>query len=145
MPLHKEVFVVSRELMTPEAAQRMVDLRDDKFREQLNTYLSFRMAEASLKKLDWYSFNSQVNRVTDARLRTYLLLAAALAASDGGKKTISSDFLLTAMAAFPKIEDLDARAAALVTTAGILYATADASWGAQVLTEGVNAINHADR
>ena len=48
---------MSRELMTPEAAQRMVDLRDDKFREQLSTYLSFRMAEASLRKLDWYSFN----------------------------------------------------------------------------------------
>ena len=41
-----------------------------------------------------------------------------------------------AMASFPKIEDQDARAAALVTTAGILYAMADASWSAQVLTEG---------
>ena len=48
------------------------------------------------------------------------------------------------MASLPKIEDLDARAAALVTAAGILYA-ADASWSAQVLTEGVNAINRANR
>ncbi len=49
------------------------------------------------------------------------------------------------MASFPKIEDQDARAAALVTAAGILYATTDASWSAQVLTEGVNAINRASR
>jgi len=58
---------------------------------------------------------------------------------------MSSEFLVVAMALFPKIEDADARAAALVTTAGILYAAADASWGAQVLTEGVKAINRADR
>jgi hypothetical protein len=128
-----------------ETVQRMTDLRDEKFREQLNTYLTFRMAEASLKKLDWYSFNAQVNRVSDARLRTYLALSAALAASDAGKKKMSFELLLTAMALFPKIEDPDARAAALVTTAGILYATADASWSAQLLTEGVNAINHATR
>jgi hypothetical protein len=127
-----------------QAVQKIDELQDEKFREQLNTYLSFRMAEASLKKLEWDSFNTQVNRVTDARLRTYLMLSAALAASDTGKKKISSDFLLTAMASFPKIEDLDARAAALVTTAGILYATADASWSSQVLTEGVNAINRAN-
>ena len=126
-----------------EAVQKIDELRDEKFREQLNAYLSFRMAEASLKKLDWYSFNSQVNRVSDARLRTYLILSAALAASDARRKKMSSDFLLTAMASFPKIEDLDARAAALVTTAGILY-SADASWSAQVLTEGVNAINRAN-
>ena len=126
-----------------EAVQKIDDLRDDKISEQLNTYLAFRMAEASLKKLDWYSFNSQVNRVSDARLRTYLILSAALAASDARKKKMSSDFLLTAMASFPKIEDLDVRAAALVTTAGILY-SADASWSAQVLTEGVNAINRAN-
>ena len=42
-----------------DAVQKIADLRDDKFREQLNTYLSFRMAEASLKKLDWHSFNTQ--------------------------------------------------------------------------------------
>lgn len=33
----------------------------------------------------------------------------------------------------------------LVTTAGILYAGADTSWRAQVLNEGVKAINRADR
>ena len=58
---------------------------------------------------------------------------------------MSSDFLVTAMASFPKIEDPAARAAALVTTAGILYAGDDASWAAQVLTEGVNAINRANQ
>jgi len=126
-----------------EALQKIADLRDEKFRDQLNTYLSFRMAEASLKKFDWYSFNSQVNRVSDVRLRTYLILSAALAASDARKKKMSSDFLLTAMASFPKIEAPEAQAAALVTAAGILYA-ADASWSAQVLTEGVNAINRAN-
>lgn len=128
-----------------EALQKMVDLRDDKFREQLNTYLSFRTAEASLKKLDWYSFNAQLNRVSDARLRTYLVISAAVAAADARKKKISSDFLLTAMASFPKIEDPAARAAALVTAAGILYAGEDSSWAAQVLTEGVNAINRANQ
>jgi hypothetical protein len=128
-----------------EAGQRMVDLREEKFREQLNTYLSFRMAEASLKKLDWYSFNAQVNRVSDVRLRTYLVISAALAASDVKKKKMSSDFLLTAMASFPKLEDPAARAAALVTAAGILYAGEDASWAAQVLTDGVNAINRANQ
>jgi hypothetical protein len=59
------------------------------------------------------------------------------------KKKLSSEFLLTAMASFSKIEDRDARAAAFVTTAGILYET-DASWSAQVLTDGVNAINRAN-
>ncbi|HSE19000.1 MAG TPA: hypothetical protein VLB46_18215 [Pyrinomonadaceae bacterium] len=128
-----------------EAVPKIADVRDEKYREQLNTYLTFRMAEASFKKLDWYNFNSQVNRVSDAELRTYLVLSAAMAASDAGKKKMSSDFLLTAMAAFPKIEDLNARAAAVVTAASILYATADASWSAQVLTEGVTAINRATR
>jgi hypothetical protein len=128
-----------------EAVQRMVDLRDEKYREQLNTYLSFRMAQASLKKLDWYSFNAQVNRVSDVRQRTYLVISAALAASDAGKKKVSSDFLLTAMASFPKIEDPAARAAALVSAAGILYAGEDTSWAAQVLTDGVNAINRANQ
>jgi hypothetical protein len=128
-----------------EAVQKIGDLRDEKFTEQLNTYLSFRMAEASLKKHEWDSFNIQVNRMSDARLRTYLVLSAALTASDAKKKKMSSEFLLTAMASFPKIEDQDARAAALVTMAGILYATADASWSAQVLTEGVTAMNRASR
>lgn len=128
-----------------EAGQKLTELQDDKFREQLNLYLSFRIAEASLNKRDWYNFNAQVNRVSDVRLRTYLVLSAALVASDAGKKKMSSEFLSTAMTSFPKIEDSDARAAALVTTAGILYATADASWAAQVLTDGVNAINRADR
>ena len=127
-----------------EAVQRITDVRDEKIREQINSYLSFRMAEASLRKLDWYSFNAQVNRVSDPRLRTYLLLSAALAASDARKKRMSSDFLSTAMASFPKIEDPDGRAAAMVATAGILYAI-DASLAAQMLTEGVNAINHAKR
>lgn len=127
-----------------EAAQKIATLQDEKFREQLNAYLVFRMAEASLKKLDWYSFNAQVNRVSDARLRTYLVLSAALAASDARKNKKSSELLTTALASFPKIEDPAARAAALVTTAGIVYtATDDASWGAQLLTEGVNAINRA--
>jgi len=67
-----------------------------------------------------------------------------LAASDARKKRMSSDFLSTAMASFPKIEDPDGRAAAMVATAGILYAI-DASLAAQMLTEGVNAINHAKR
>jgi hypothetical protein len=128
-----------------EAVQKMADLREEKYREQLNTYLSFRMAEASLKKLDWYSFNAQVNRVSDARLRTYLVISAALAAANARKKKMSSDFLLTALASFPKIEDPAARAAALVTATGILYAGDDASWAAQVLTEGVNAINRANQ
>ena len=126
-----------------EAVQKIATLQDDKVSEQLNTYLSFRMAEASVKKLDWYSFNAQLNRVSDARLRTYLVLSAAFAASDSRNKKMSSEFLLTAMASFPKIEDRDARAAAFVATAGILYGTADASWSAQVLTESVNAINRA--
>lgn len=128
-----------------EAVQKIADLRNEKFRQQLNTYLSFRMAETSLKKLEWDSFNAQVNRVSDAELRTYLILSAALNASAAGKKKMSSEFLLTALAWFPKIEDPNARAAALVTTAGILYASADASWGGQVLSEGVNAINRANR
>src|SRR6185312_8130408 len=49
-----------------EAAQRIDEVRDEKFRDQLNTYRSFHMAEASLKKLDWYGFNAQLNRVPDA-------------------------------------------------------------------------------
>jgi hypothetical protein len=128
-----------------EAVQRIADLRDEKFRQQLNTYLSFHTAEASLKKHDWDGFNSQVNRVSDSRLRAYLILSAALAASDAGKKKMSSEFLLTALASFPKIEEPEARAAALVTAAGIIYTAADASWGTQVLTEGVSAINRANR
>lgn len=127
-----------------EADRRIADVKNEDFEEQLNTYLSFRTAEASLKRLDWFSFNAQVNRISDPRLRTYLILSAALAASDARKKKTSSEFLLTAMAAFPKIEDAEARAAAFVTTAGILYGTEDALWSAQVLTEGVNAINHAN-
>ena len=128
----------------PEAVQRIADVRDEKSKEQLRTYLSFRMAEALLKKLDWDGFNAQWNRVTDSRLRVYLLLSAALAARDARKNDQSSEFLLAALASFPKIEDQDARAAALVTTAGILYET-DGPWGAQVLTEGVNAINRGNR
>lgn len=127
-----------------EAALRITDVRDEKFQEQLNAYLYFRSAEASIKRLDWNGFNSQVSRVSDARLRTYLLLSAARAASEARKREMSSEFLLAALASFPKLEDPDARAAALVTTAGILY-PADASWGAQVLAESVNAINRADR
>jgi hypothetical protein len=128
-----------------EAVQKLADIRDDKFREQLNTFLSFRMAQTSLKKSDWDSFNAQINHVSSARLRTYLLLSAALAAREAKKQKMSSEFLLRAMAAFPKIEEVEARAAALVATAGILYETSDASWTAQVLTEGVNAINRANK
>ncbi len=127
-----------------EAVQKIDELQDEKIREQLNTYLSFHIAESSLKKLDWYSFNAQVNRVSDARLRTYLMLSAAVAASDAKQKKMSTEFLLSAMALFPKIEDSNARAAALVTAAGMLYSR-DASWAAQVLTEGVNGINHANQ
>lgn len=126
------------------AIQKIDELQDEKTREQLNAYLFFHMAEASLKKLDWYSFNAQVNRVPDARLRTYLMLSAAVAASDAKQKKTSTEFLLSAMALFPKIEDSNARAAALVTAAGLLYSR-DASWAAQVLTEGVNGINHANQ
>lgn len=127
-----------------EAVQKITAVQDDKVSEQLNTYLSLRIAEAALKKLDWYSFNAQVNRVSDARLRVYLILSAALAASEAKNKKMSSEFLLTVMASFPKIEDRDARAAAFVSTAGILYGTANASWSAQVLTEAANAINRAN-
>lgn len=127
-----------------QAVQKIAELQDEKFREQLNTYLSFRMAEMSVKKLDWYSFNAQVNRVSDARLRTYLILSAAVAASDAKQKKMCSELLLTAMALFPKIEDSNARAAALVAAAGILYSR-DESWAAQVLTESVNGINRANR
>lgn len=126
-----------------EAIQRIEDLRDEKFQEQLNTYRYFRMAEAALKNLDWNGFNAQVNRVSDARLRTYLVLSAARAAIDASKNEMSSELLLGAMALFPKIEDASARAAAFVTSAGIMYAT-DASWATQVLTEGVKAINRAE-
>ena len=128
-----------------EAVQRIADVRDEQFREQLNIYLSFRMAEASLKKRDWYGFNAQVNRVSDARLRSYLFLSAALEASGASNKEMFSEFLVAAMSLSSKIEDADARAAALVTAAGILYAAPDPSWGAQVLTDGVKAINRADQ
>jgi hypothetical protein len=127
-----------------EAAQRTDDLRNEQYREQLNTYRFFRMAEAALKRLDWYGFNAQVNRVPDARLRTYLILSAALAANKANKKDTSAEFLVAAMGLFPKIEDTDSRAAALITTAGIIF-KGDASWGAQVLSEGVKAVNRADR
>ena len=103
------------------------------------------MAESSLRKHDWDGFNAQVNRLYEVRLRTYLFLSAALAARDAGNKEMSSEFLVAAVALSPKIEEADARAAALVTTAGIVYASADASLGGQVLTEGVKAINRADR
>lgn len=128
-----------------EAVQRIDDVRDEQFREQLNIYLSFRMAEASIKKLDWHGFNAQVNRVSDARLRAYLVLSAAQAASDAGNKEMFSEFLVAAMSLLPKIEDANARAAVLVTAAGIVYAAADPSWGEQVLTDSVKAINRADR
>lgn len=127
-----------------EAGQRLADVRGEKSRAQLNEYLYFRTAESSLKKLDWYSFNAQVNRLSDARLRTYLLLYAARAARNARKRDVSSEFLLAGLASTTKIEDPEAKAAALVTTAGIIYAS-DATWGAQVLAEGVNAINRADR
>jgi hypothetical protein len=126
-----------------EAGQRAADIRDEKIRGQLNEYLTFRTAEASLKKLDWYGFNVQVSRTSDARLRTYLLLSAARAAGNAKKKDVLSEFLLASVAASAKIDDRGAKAAALVATAAILYAT-DATWGAQVLAEGVNAINRAD-
>ena len=128
-----------------EAVQRIDDVRDEQFREQLNIYLSFRMAEASLKKLDWHSFNAQVNRLSDVQLRAYLVLTAALMASEASDKERFSEFLVAAMSLFAKFEDADAQAAALVTAAGILYVAADPSWGEQVLSDGVKAINRADQ
>ncbi len=128
-----------------QAVQKIAELRDDMLRDQLNTYLSFRVAETSLKQREWDTFNTQVNRVSDAKLRTYLVLSAAHAASDAKKKELSSDLVLTALGSFPKIDDIDARAAALVTAAGILFVQADASWATQVLTEGVKAINRTKR
>jgi hypothetical protein len=128
-----------------EAVQRIAGVPDEKFQEQLNTYRSFRMAEAAIKTLDWHGFNAHVNRVSAARLRAYLILSAALAASDARNKDLSDEFLVVALALVPKIEDAEERAAALVTVAGILYKGADASWGAQVLNEGVKAINRADQ
>jgi hypothetical protein len=126
-----------------EAAQKIDEVQDEKIRAHLNTYRSFHMAEASLRKLDWYGFNAHLNRVTDAELRTYLVLSAALAAGKASKKEMSSEFLTVALASLAKIEDTEVRAAALVATAGLIY-TADAEWGAQVLGEGVKAINRAD-
>ena len=128
-----------------EAAQKIAQLRDAEVREQLNTCLAFRTAESSLRKLDWDAFNAQLHRVSDPQLRTYLILSAAVAASEARKKKLSSEFQLAALSSFPKIEDPDARAAAVVATAGILYATTNASWSTQVLTEGVNAINRTSR
>ena len=128
-----------------EAVQKLADLQDDKLREQLNTHLSFRMAQVSLNTLEWDSFNAQLNRLSDARLRTYLILSAALAASDARNKNMSSEFLLMAMASLAKIDEVEARAAALIATTGMLYAGGDATTGAQVLTDSVNAINRAPR
>ena len=128
-----------------EAVQKIDDVREEKLQQQLNTYRSVRMAEASLKKLDWHGFSAQINRVSDVRLRTYLVLSAAQAAGDANKKDMTSEFLAVATALVPRIEDADIRAAALVTTAGILFSMADTTWGVQVLNEGVKAINRADR
>ena len=126
-----------------EATQKIAQLQDEKVREQLNASLAFRMAESSLKKLDWNAFNAQLNRVSDVQLRTYLVLSAALAASSAQKKKMTSDFLLTALSSSAKIEDVDARAAAIVATAGMTYATTEASWSTQALNDGVNAINRS--
>ena len=128
-----------------EAVQRIAAVPDEKFQEQLNTYRSFRMTEAAIRTRDWHGFNAHVNRVSAARLRAYLILSAALAASDAGDKNLCDEFLVVAMALLPKIEDAEERAAALVTVAGALYKGADASWGAQVLNEAVKAINRADK
>ena len=128
-----------------EALPKIAELRDEKFQEQLNTYRSFHMAQTAFRNLDWDGFNAQVNRVSDAPVRTYLLLSAARAASDAGTKDVCSEFLVAAMALLTKIEDARGRAAVLVTTAGILYAMSDTSWGAQVLNEGVKAINRAEK
>ena len=128
-----------------EAGQKIGEVRDEKFQEQLNTYRFFRMAESSIKNLDWEGFNAQVNRVSDVRLRAYLIFSAARAASIASKKDLSSEFLVQAMALFPKIDEAEMRAAALVATAGMLHAGADASWAEQVLNEAVKAINRASR
>jgi hypothetical protein len=127
-----------------EAAQRIDEVQDENFREQLNTYRYFHMAQAALNKLDWDSFNAQLNRVSGAELRSYLLLSAALAASNASRKDTSAEFLVAAMSLLPKIEDAEARAAALVTSIGLIYAV-DEAWAAQVLGDGVKAINRAAR
>jgi hypothetical protein len=127
-----------------EAVQKIADVPDEKFQEQLNTYRSFRMAEASLRKLDWDGFNAQLNRVVDFRLRTYLLLSAAVAANVATKKELSSEFLDAALAMLPRIDEADTRAAALVATTGIVYSGADSSFGLQALNEVVKAINRTD-
>jgi hypothetical protein len=57
---------------------------------------------------------------------------------------VSSEFLHAVMASVVKIEDAEARAWVLVTTAGTLYAV-DPAWAAQVLADGVKAIDRADR
>ena len=126
-----------------DALQKIDDLENGELRAQLNDYRSLRMAEAAIKRLDWNSLNAQANRLSDARLRTYLALLAALAASDAGEREMTSEFLLAAMAAAPKIEDADDRAAALVSMAGILSGGKDASWAAQILNEAVEVINRA--
>jgi hypothetical protein len=128
-----------------EALQKIDEVKDENSREQLTTYRSFRMAEASLRQLDWSGFNAQLNRVSDAQLRTYLVLSASLAANEAGKKETSSEFLVAAMALVPKIEDVNARAAALVSTAGSVYSAADTTWGAQLLSDVVKAINRAEQ
>ncbi|HEX5833213.1 MAG TPA: hypothetical protein VFY34_05150, partial [Pyrinomonadaceae bacterium] len=128
-----------------EALQKIAAVPDEKFQAQLNTYRSFRMAEAAIRTRDWDSFNANVNRVSAATLRAYLILSAAQAASDARDKNLSDEFLVVAMALVPKFEDAEERAAALVTVAAILYKGADTSWGAQVLNEVVKAINRADK
>lgn len=127
-----------------EAAWRIPDVRNERFREQLTDFLHFHAAGEAIRKLDWDGVNDQVNRVADARLRSYLLLSAAQAAVKAKKKELASGFLHAVMSLLTKLEDADARAGALVTTAGILP-DVDAAWGAQVLADGVKAINRADR
>jgi hypothetical protein len=127
-----------------EAGRRITDVRNEKFREQLTDYLHLRAATESIKKLDWDGFNDQVNRIADARLRSYLLLSAAQKAGDAKKKEVASGFLHAVMGQLTKLEDADARAGALVTTAGVLSAV-DTPWAMQVLADGVKTINRAER
>lgn len=127
-----------------EAGRRIADIRNEKFREQLTDYVQLRAATESIKKLDWDGFNDQVNRVADARLRSYLLLSAAQRAGDAKKKEVASEFLQAVMGHLAKLDDADARAGALITTAGILSGV-DMSWAMQLLADGVKTINRAER
>ncbi|MDT7603600.1 MAG: hypothetical protein QOF61_1597 [Acidobacteriota bacterium] len=125
-----------------EAEQKIADIKDGKIRERLSDYLHFREADAAIKKPDWDAARDQINRVGDEQLRSYLLLEAARVSLGGKRKDVSLEHLRALMSTIPKIDDPDERAMTLVAAAGTLYAV-DPQWGAQVLIDGVKAINNA--